>query len=638
MSGGFSATSSSAATLNTTRDYTAYSAYLNDQGFLLFEGEGSQNSVASIEVEVPQTDTRQNPNELPDALGKHYAGGDFSHGSGQLTLHKASSDPAKYLYSEGFDISKPGVITHLNEMALNAMGALTAGSSGRSCQAQGMVFVVDGTNVKVFDPIDGAATSRNPHAGEGAVAVQDLTSEGDRVYAALGVNGIHYSDDAGATWSHHGDTPGGVGYIRCAWVKDRLCATSDRNFYEITAGGAAPTGKQPLRTGWTYTDIAETGEYVYASAIAANAGLSRIYHFGLDDALAFGVFGSSNLPDGDLCYSLKGYLGLVLMGCGRKNDEGGKDALLYKAVPSDTGFLPPDLVMDSEGAGALDLAVRAIGTHGRKFLVGWSLGDDADFGPREGMAIYDPAFDSFANHHFYDTVADPDPLLSILAYEGMHVWVSAKGVFYENMAMKVDTAYMIPSTGNWNSPQLKNWDQTQLSTKALPSTSSIDVQYTQTAPEEGQWSAAGTHDIPGATEATFSHPNLVSADFSLKLISYATASQADAPEIKTFSVRSNPTAEATPYRITATVRLADRDRLGETGEEIRQEPVEVKEFIEGLHLTWFDWYTADVPDGYHVRLKNFSIIEPMEPIFSTVTGNPYDEFYVVVMQMEGTRN
>jgi hypothetical protein len=623
------------ATLITSRDYTAYNAYLDEQGLFIYEGEGAQNFVRPKELNVPETDTRANPNEMPSALGKMFAQGDFSHGSGQAFFHKQSSDQAKFNYSEGFDTSEPGILRHLNEMLLNVDGALTAGSSGRSAQAQGKKFVADGNNVRVYNLMTGASTVRNPHVLETPGPVYDLTAEGDRVFAALGANGIHVSSDGGTTWTHYSDAQA----ILVDFLKDRLIAATARIIYEITGSGSA-TGMDmlTLKEGWAFTDLGENGPFIYAPC-HDDESLSKVHIFGINSSLDLGPIGSNWLPENDLCTSFTAQLGMALLGCGRVNEMGGRDAVLYKAIPDADGFLPIELVSDSEGAGELDLSVKAIGTHGRDFLVGWSLGDDAPFGKREGMAIYDPALDSFSNHHFYDISSDdPDPLLSVSSFQGIHTWVTAKGVFYEDMETLVAEAYVIPSTGNWNNPGLKNWDQSELGTKALPPTSSVEFQYTTGDPLDGEWSIAGLHDTPGDKRSTFRHPNTESATFTPKLISYATESQAEAPEIQTFSVRSNPTVESTAYRIVATVRLFNIDQFGDNGAEAIQVPRDIREFLEEKYLTWFDYYTADVPDGFNCRLVDYQITKPAEPVFETVPGEKDKEGFLMTLVMDGERN
>lgn len=622
-------------TTSEDRDYHRYSAYIGTQGLINASavgwGEASQNTLSTLPLDPPRQDVGNQPNEMPSALGRDFAYNDFSHGQGQGFLHKRSSDPSKVLYLEGFDISEIGMLTHLRAVTKNA--AVFSGATGKMAKAGGYTFVTNGTSLLRFDDITGAATTINPHNAEAATTVYDITAEGANIYAALGANGIHISSDFGATWTHHNDAQA----ILIAFLKDRIIATTDRLLYEITGSGVAPPVKTTLKTGWTFTDLGETGEFVYASSIYESGGQSRIFHYGLDSSLNFIEQGSSNLPNDDLCYSITGYLGMVLLGCGRVNNSGGKDALLYKAVPADGGFLPIELVADSEGAGSRDLAVRAIATKGRRFLLGWSLGVDSPYGQRQGLAIYDPALDAFANHLSSSTTTlTPSPILAVEIFEGRIVFTAADGIFYEDLTKFVATATLITSTGDFNNPGPKNWDRTRLAHKALPNGASVQMQYSLRRPEEGVWSAIGTSSVPGETEELFRHSNIESPRWTLKVISTATSAQAEAPEIESFATRSNQSVDEAEYRIVRTFAIADRLTLNLR--EVRMTPREVRDIIEAKYREWFDYFEADYPNGFYVRLSDYQIVEPDDTKYQLASGDKPDDFYLCTVVLEGTRN
>lgn len=612
-------------TTSEDRDYSRFSAYADTQGLIRFTGENAQNSISTLPLEPPRTDTLANQNEMPSALGREFAYNDFSHGQGQASFHKRSSDPAKVLHSEGFDISEIGVLTHLRDTVANA--AAFSGATGKTCKAQGYIFVTDGQGIKRFSTVSGAATAIDPHNGEAATTVYDITAEGDTIYAALGTNGIHLSTDAGATWSHHNDAQA----ILVAFLKERLIAATARLLYEITASGVAPSPKTTLKTGWTFTDLGETGQFVYASAIYEDGGQSRVYHYGLDSSLAFTEQGSSVLPNDDLCYSVTGYLGMVLLGCGRVNSSGGRDALVYKAVPDSSGFLPIQLVADSTGAGASDFSVKAITVKGRRFLFGWSLGSGAPFGARSGIAVYDPALDAFAHHL---AIASGN-VTSIEVFDGRLVMVSG-AIYYEDLSNYVAEATLISSTADFNNPGPKNWDRTRITHKALPTGASVDLQYSLRSPEEGVWSAIDTSNIPGATEAVFRHSNVEGARWTLKIISSATSDASDAPQIESFSTRSNQSVDQAEYRIIRTFILADRLTLNRR--EVRQDPRDVRDYIEGKYREWFDYFEADYPLGFYVRLSDYSIIEPSDTAYQLAGGDVPEDFYLIQVVLEGTKN
>lgn len=618
----------SAASLITTRDYTSHDAYLDDTPLNFYAGQDAAKRTDTIQLAPPQTDVRNNPNEMPSALGRFFAQGDFSHGAGQPYFHYDSSDQAKFLHSEGFDISEPGLLRHLSAVLTADGGALTAGSSGRSAQSQGQLFVADGNEIRVYDPITGTVATEDPHDGEAATAVRDLVAEGDQVYAALGTNGIHVRDAAG-TWSHYSDAQA----ILVSFLKDRLIAASARNFYEITGSGAAPAAKLTLKEGWTFTDLGENGPYIYAPAIDEDSGLSKVHHFGLDNSLNVAVQGSTWLPNNELCYSFKGYLGIVFLGCGRVNDSGGKDALVYRAEPDADGFLSISLVQESEGAGSRDLATRGFATKGRSVLFGWTLGSSSPYGVREGLAKYDPALASFVTHLSSSTdTATPDPILSCGVFEGRVYFVTIDGVYYEDTSKRVASAYLITSVATFQTPQLKNWDESEVSTKALPATSSVAVQYSLDHPEEGIWSLAGTHQTTDETVATFRHANTESARLAVKLVSTSTSGQTNAPEIEGFSVRMNPTVESIEYRLLRTIRLSGVIAKGMRGEKKHYNPRAVRDELRGAMFSWFDWHEVDA--SYNVRLVQMSEIKSTVN-YSQTNGDPRKEEYIVTVVLEG---
>lgn len=625
---GFSSTTLAPVTEGaTTRDFQKFDAYLDSTGLLLWHGDQGQNTTQTLDLQPPQQDVRNNPNEIPSALGRFFSQADFSHGAGQGYFHKQNSDPASYLYSEGFDISQPGLLKHLNAVNLNG----TALTGGKMAQAGDALYVADGTNVRRYTSASGTPTTENPNLAEGAQAVRDITSEGDRIFAALGPNGIHVRD--AGTWSHYNDAQA----ILIAFVRDRIIAASATNLYEITTSGAAPASLLTLKAGWTYTSIGENGQYIYVTAVNEAAGLSVVHHFGLDSTLALQHKGTTPLPDNDLAYSFKGYLGIVFIGCGRKNKDGGKDALLYKATPEGEGFLSYSLVQDSKGAGTRDLSVKSIATYGRRVLFGWTLGSAYDYGLREGIAVYDPALNAFTNHlSSTRETSTPDPVLGISIFKGVICFTTVDGFYYEDTTKKVASAFLLSSTATWGNAGLKEWDQSDISFKKLPATSSIEFQYSTRHPEEGEWSIAGTAAVADSVNASFRHQNVTSQRLTVKFVSYATQAQTLAPEIESFSVRSNPTLpkDGTEYRLVRTVRVFDPDRGGARYEAVRRSPRTVRDVIRGKHLDWVTWAESD--DTYTVRLVTIRELD-----LHTITdrdADPYEEGYVISLVLEGTRN
>lgn len=626
MSQGYSSTATTTTTsVQVDREWGKYDYFLDSQGLLAWDGEGGQNSTQTLDLQPPQQDVRNNPNEIPSALGRFFSQADWSHGAGQGYFHKSNSDPASFLHSEGFDVSTPGVLKHLRATAPN--GATLTG--GRTAQAGNALFVTDGTNIRRYATPTATHTVENPHGAETATTVNDIAAEGERVFAALGANGLHVRDAAG-TWTHFND----VAAILVRFLRGRIIACTATTIHEVTTGGTAPPAKLTLPAGWTFTDIGENGQYIYATAVNEASGLSHIHHFGLDNSLVLQHTGTTPLPDNDLAYSFKGYLGMVFIGCGRKNKDGGKNALLYKAEPQD-GFLNYSLVADSKGAGTLDLSVRSIATYGRKVLLGWALGTASPYGAREGLAVYDSALDSFTHHLSSVLGVAPVPTRGIQVFNGT-VCFTTNYLYREVTDRFVAEASLISSAATWGNAGLKDWDQTEVRHKKLPSTSAVEIQYTTRSPEDADWAAAGASTVPDSAGATFHHPNVKSQRFSLRVISRSTQDATKAPEIETYSTRSNPTLLTPEWRLVRTVRIFDRDRSSARMEEVRQDPHEVRSFIRDRYLDWVQWYEPDDQAGFTVRLVKFQELDMHT--YTDADSNQYADGFFVVLVLEGTRN
>lgn len=610
-----------------TRSFADYDAYLGEQGLLFFTGQEAVKVTETKALEPTRQDVGNRPFEIRPESGHFFGQGEFQGGQGQRWAHRQGADDTAYLYSEGFDITDPGKLKHLKQVTTHAV-SLTG--SRRLAVIGGALFIANGNNLSRLSSLTAAATTEDPHAGEAATAVEDVAGTGTIGYIALGTNGIHQRDAAG-TYTHYSD----VQATRLMYYREtRLIATDGRNLYEITAGGAAPAAIITLPTGWEFTDLTDEGRFIYASAVSTGKNQSRIYIFGLkSDASGIENKGWSIVPDGELVYSVKGHLGNVYLGYGKVNNDGGKDPGLYRGVIDDKGFIGLDKIAEGKGAGTRDLAVRAMASDGRFLLLGWTLGTGSAFGSREGMAQFDPARGSFSHHHFSALEpATPDPPLGMTVFEGKHVWTSVDGLFYD--AATYADAYLISSMANWNNAGLKSWDLFEIAHKALPTGSSVEVQYTNEEAEENIFVSVGTSQIPFGKGETFRvTEELAARQLAIKLVSTPTDDNTEAPEIESFSVRAFPTVQTPEYRLQRTVQIFSRDRKEPNGRQVLQNPRSVRDFIRGQYQKFFTWWEADA--RYTVRLTGWREIVPASPDYETTTGESAEEAYFVILELEG---
>ncbi|MFJ2650866.1 hypothetical protein ACIO1C_29625 [Streptomyces sp. NPDC087420] len=155
----------------------------------------------------------------------------------------------------------------------------------------------------------GAATTTITWGG--ANAIRSLAADGTNYYAADNV-GVYKGagNGAGTKLWNTGSTSTVV-----RWVKGRLMAGIGAAVYELVGGAppTLPTAKfTHLNASWTWTDIAEGTNAIYASGYAGSQ--SDIYKFVLDTSgtvptLASGGVLAAQLPRGEVVYSMTTYLG-----------------------------------------------------------------------------------------------------------------------------------------------------------------------------------------------------------------------------------------------------------------------------------------------------------------------------------------
>jgi hypothetical protein len=461
--------------------------------------------------------------------------------------------------------------------------------------------------------------------------IYELATDGSKVYAAMGPNGIHQRSAAGV-WSHYSDALA----KHVIWAKDRLIAATDTSIYEIIAAGAAPTSLQTLPADWAYTDIWENGAYIYASAVNEEAGLSKIYHFGTNAAgTAIEPQGSTPMPSGELVYSGAGYLNQVFLGVGRRTEATGSDPLaadpvLYSATPDAEGFLHYINVASNDSRATGNRPIRAIAnvTHG--IYAAWQTEDFI------GLALYDMARGAFSQHlQIPGASAGQVRITSIFVYEGRTIIAIPNfGVYYEDIGTYETEATLTTSIANWNNASFKAWTDIEIAHDPLPAGASVDVYYTTKHPDEDDWALAGTSNTLDSVGATFALSNVSSRMFALKLVSTRATDATQAPEIAHFSVRSHPRPAETEWVLTRYVRILAKDQK-EGGSWVYQDPDEVRLDLMDTAYTSTTLYEPGVT--WNVRVEQISDHEPSQPVYSDTSGTGDEEVYIMRLDFIGTR-
>ena len=617
-------------------NFAQYDAFIEDaddnlQGLLYFEGKTSSETdetkkrITSRALQATRSDTGNNPNEIRPEYGNYFSQSDFSHGANQRWYNHTDADPKRYLRSEGFDISEPGQLTHLHDTA----AVLSDTAATILAQANGLPFVASGTVVKVGDTALENWTPEDQEPGETNNTVYDLASSGSELYAAVGVGGVHVRD-TGGTWTHYND----VEATRLAWLKDRLIASDGTKVYEVISE-ATPTEIEELPSGWTFESFFEAGNFVYACAINETAVKSSLHIYGPNAEMsALEKKGSQEFPEGQLIRSGRGYLNVILLGAGIKNANGGFDPILYRATPDDSGFLEYAEIAEDEGSGAEDLSVRAFAALGKSMIFGWSLGADSTMAEaRGGLGIYGIGFDAFSGYLKGSSAADPVP--SLMVYQGRVVFVlEGIGVFAEDPTKLAPEATLITSVCDWSNAGQKAWDLIEITHTSLPADTRVSVSYALEIPDaETEWYEAFTSATTGSDGSSISLHRLTSRLLALKIVSGANTAQTAAPEIVSYSVRSNPTLETPEFLLTRFIRLQDQDKKDDTAESITQDASAILKYLLGLVYSPVKLYEPGF--SWTARIEGVEetdiVLPPYDP-----TGENARDFYVLQLVLSGT--
>jgi len=110
------------------------------------------------------------------------------------------------------------------------------------------------------------------------------------------------------------------GKVVMEWVKGRIILCTDNKVCELTPTSGVGAYNNPIfthtNTSYTFTSVAESGAAIYVSGYAGTQ--SSIYKFTLSDAGAITSLTSAvvaaQMPDGELIYSMKQYLGYMMIG------------------------------------------------------------------------------------------------------------------------------------------------------------------------------------------------------------------------------------------------------------------------------------------------------------------------------------
>jgi hypothetical protein len=611
-------------------DFTDYDAYIGSQGLIFHEDPSTKPSTQALPLRPPKQDVpNQTEFEQSPYFGDLFAQGDFSHGAGQLRFHSPGRDPKKYLHSEGFDITSPGRLRHLQATAL-AYSSATIGKTVEVCNS--LPFIIDNTGANRVLVGNSALTVWTPEAtGGGAVQCDDLASSGDILYAAQ--NNV-YQRNAAGTWASW-VTAGATAIDRVAWLKDRLICTDGRNIYEITVSGALPTAMETLPTGWRFESLFEYGEFIYATTISTVTGRSKVHHYGPNqDYSALEKKGNTEMPRGQLAYSGGSYVGQGYIGGGVKTRNGGMNPIVYQCFQDARGFLTlVKLVEVKELNVNTSNPVSCFEGFGESMFFGW-VRASTTYGNRSGLAVHHLARDAFA-HHLKASGTDTNNVTSVKVYNGKLLMIrTGVGLHYEDNSNLESFGEMILSVADFHNAGQKIWDTFEVTHSVLASSQSIVLAYSLDPPVEGTalvFTTVLTSNTVGTSgkTTTVTDNSIKTRQLTLRIRSNGTASLS--PEMHLITARANPAPGTQEYVLTRAFRILAIDRKDQYSQQIFQDPDAILTALYATANTWVTYQEANKTwASYVTGVQN---VIPLLPIQRVSAGESVREGYIVQIEM-----
>lgn len=363
-------------------------------------------------------------------------------GAGQTYLDATDSDPARFRSSLGIDPWTKGEFTLLPDTfkTFNVTGGIvgenlrleTAGDFVYMAYDKELVFLGDPLN----DISSGLATNVAIQNGEAGQDIASLTSDGNYVYAALGLNGIHRTARGSGTSSHYSDLQATlVGY-----VLGRLMAASQNSIWNITAAGAAGTALYTHpNPDFTWVGFAEGKGHIFSAGYSGDKSL--IYKTAIKpDGTELEIPSTAaQLPDGEIVRTIYGYLNFILIG----TDNG-----VRFAVPDENGNLQIGALIET------DSSVRCFEGQGAFVWFGWTnySGTKTGLGRCNLQTIVDGVAPAYAT----DLMATTQGVISsIITFAGRRLFTIASIGTYLEATYKVPTGTIDSGLISYGIPEEK---------------------------------------------------------------------------------------------------------------------------------------------------------------------------------------
>lgn len=522
--------------------------------------DSNQFAHVSIPVLKPQQDSSNQVSESslnPEGLWRR-SQDSWHKGAGQTYLDKPDSDSDRFRSSIGIDPWTEGQLTLLPD-TYKKYSVSGIGENVRLITAGEYLYLaVDQTLLWFSDPLNdtspGSTTNPNITLGEGT-DIYSIASDGNYVYAALGVNGLHRTSRGSSTSEHYNDLESYlVGY-----TLGRLMTANGPSIYNITSVDVPDPLYTHPNPDFTWVGFAEGKGHIFAAGYSGDQSIVYKTAIKPDGTELEIPSAAGQLPDGEVVRAIYGYLGFIMIG----TEKG-----VRFSVPDTNGNLEIGALIET------DSTVTCFEGQGEFIWFGWTNYDSAHTGL--GRCDLTTIVNNVAPAYASDLMAvDQGQINSIVTFQDRRLFTVARSGVYLEATFKVSSGTIDSGLISYGIPEEKIAVFVDVRYLSLDGTDQIWL-----ARSDGVFTLIGTNTSTSQTNQFETH-NLASEFHEIRHVILRSSSDTTlAPILTRHTLKSQPTANM-GENIILPVLLSSVERTRDTNERYR-DTVEELFFLKSL--------------------------------------------------------
>lgn len=425
-------------------------------------------------------------------------------GAGQTYADMNDSAPYRFYKSKGVNPWTKGQLSLLNATVLRTESTFS-GTNLPMVEVNDYLYVADGQTLKyTTNPFVATPVWTSVTTGAPAAAINDITTDGVRVYVAYENNSIYITTPGGASVTKHFLSSTNVNFTRLGFAKGFVMSyhpdTLDSHIHIVPfASSNTKTTTATLRDpNFVCAGFAGGQSHIYVAGRSTDSGI--VYRLGIKaDGTVDVAIVALELPIGEYPTSIYGYLGSILIGTNK--------GVRYASADNNGNLVAGSLIPTTGAVNGFTAEDRFV----------WFTYTNYD-GISSGLGRLDlsvftaPNTPAFATDLMYASTA---AVKSVASIGGKRVFtISGVGVIAEDSTNLVTSGEIESGTWRWGIPDRKFI--AKIDTRSTPLVGSI-ASYLKI--DDGTYESAGTWSVADDTENSFdgSDSKAIEADFKFVL-------------------------------------------------------------------------------------------------------------------------